>query len=162
PELIHCQRDVWMLLPLAAAARLRCGPFSVRRSMAEGALWMSALWIKPFAIVPAIVCVGVSAAVPERRRTVGADVAALAAGGGAVAAAGVAALGVGGSWPAFQDVLVNWNPDYVMRTYDLVTRRRLLEHWMKDAAPASYAVIAATVVATAGLLRALRRPLTDA
>ena len=57
---------------------------------------------------------------------------------------------------------MNWNPDYVMRTYDLVTRRRLLEHWMKDAAPASYAVIAATVVATAGLLRAFRRPLTDA
>ncbi len=58
------QRDVWMLLPCLGALHLRrrqlltCGTGSRRLLLAslEGLLWGAAVWIKPMALIPALVC----------------------------------------------------------------------------------------------------------
>src|SRR5947208_953414 len=61
-EFCHCQRDPWMLLPAAVAARLRLrqlgrataatrglfGPAAL-----EGFVWGLAVWLKPHVVVPA-------------------------------------------------------------------------------------------------------------
>ena len=163
PEEMHCQRDVWMLLPLVAAARLRFGSPGIMRSLGEGALWATALWIKPFAGVPALACWTTAAALGLRRREMASDLTALVIGGGVVAALGIIALRAGGSWADFRDIVVNWDPGYVMNTYGFTVRRRLLEHWVKDLRPTSYATIVAVVAACVGWARAIRsdRPVDE-
>jgi hypothetical protein len=65
-EWTHCQRDPWTLLPVLAALHLRRGQVEAvatgRRStpklllvgFIEGLLWGLAIWIKPYAVVPAL------------------------------------------------------------------------------------------------------------
>ena len=61
PEICHCQRDLWMLLPVLLALRVRCerldaGDISPRRRLAlaalEGCLWGMGIWIKPHVLIP--------------------------------------------------------------------------------------------------------------
>jgi len=124
--MVHCQRDVWMLLPAAAAVWLRQrqiahagSPFSVLlgRAVGEGVLWGIAVWIKPYVIVPALGCwlaglvYGIrQGSLPWQRS--GLDLLGLIAGGLLAGGAGSGWLIATGSWPHFWDVILNWSGEY--------------------------------------------------
>jgi hypothetical protein len=123
-EFNHCQRDVWMLLPAAAAVWLRVRRLSalpistargVVRPIAEGALWGLAVWIKPHVVVPAaavwLLTVPRMLAVGGWRAML-ADLAGNLAGGLAVGVAGIAYLILSGTWPYFVEVFTFWNAGY--------------------------------------------------
>jgi hypothetical protein len=84
--------------------------------------WGAAFWIKPFVAVPALLCwltsvVLISRTQNQGRRAVFADAAGLLAGGLTAGAAGVAWLVWSGAWPAFVDILLGWNREYVADSY---------------------------------------------
>jgi hypothetical protein len=129
-EWCHCQRDTWMLLPALAALYLRrrqvtrlTGTTPVLRRVVlwawlEGLCWGAALWIKPHVAVPALVCwlvstreVARTAAASGRRLLV--DAAGLLAGGLLAGGLGIAWLQQTGAWPAFLNILLVWNQDYL-------------------------------------------------
>src|SRR5262245_20239518 len=139
PESVHCERDVRMLLPVLLALRLRRRRMhfidrSALRTAAvatvEGMLWAWAIWIKPFAIIPAVVCwlvvmrAAVAADIPTS--VPAADAAGLFVGGAIVGAAGVGWLTHTGALPYFTDVMLRWTPDYASHAYGLTDRSRML------------------------------------
>jgi hypothetical protein len=139
PESVHCQRDVWMLLPVLLALRLRRRRIGVANGAAartavvaacEGMLWAAAIWIKPFAAVPALACwlasmrVGVAADVPKR--LLAADALGMFVGGVIIGAAGVGWLAHTGALLSFYDVMLHWTPDYASHVYGLRDRSRML------------------------------------
>jgi hypothetical protein len=138
PEVIHCQRDIWMLLPVLLALRLRrrrLGSFDGRSmgrvalsSATEGLLWGAAVWIKPFALVPAAATwlASVRRARHLTRREHARDTIGVIAGGLAAAALGIAWLVRTGAWPGFLDTLLQWDPEYAAYVYELRTRRKMI------------------------------------
>ncbi|HEX3314462.1 MAG TPA: hypothetical protein VHR72_06185, partial [Gemmataceae bacterium] len=119
-EYVHCQRDVWMLLPVAAAIHVHgWSPATWRaelgRGLLAGMLWGAAVWIKPHAIVPAI-AVWTCASLGRSWSRIVIDAAGTLLGGLAIGAAGVAWLVGTGAWPAFAEYVFVWNREY-------------LEHW---------------------------------
>ena len=117
-EFSHLQRDPWMLLPAALAARLRLRRVrkGVGSSLLEGFLWGVAVWLKPHAVVPAFAVWAVSAVMLARREPrwrVAADFAGLVLGGLLAGLPGVLWLVGTGAWPHFLDVFLNWNPAYL-------------------------------------------------
>jgi hypothetical protein len=129
-EWCHCQRDVWMLVPALAALSLRLRQMRrlgfagaspsriVVSAFAEGVLWGAAFWIKPFVMVPAVLCWLLSSRLAWQtgaaRRRIALDGAAVIAGGMACGAAGVGWLAATGAWPAFAEILFVWNRDYLV------------------------------------------------
>jgi hypothetical protein len=124
--MVHAQRDTWMLLPAVAAVLVR-----LRRAAAseiparqafllaclEGALWGSAVWIKPHCIlmaggVWAMTAWRVASASPPRRAGLSADLGGNLIGGLIVGCAGVGLIVASGSWPAFWEVMTLWAPEY--------------------------------------------------
>jgi hypothetical protein len=125
PEINHCQRDVWMLLPAVAATLLRVrrltkldGPPGFGGSLVEGALWGLAVWVKPHALMPAA-----AVWLATARRGWLADALGYLAGGLLVGAAGVFGLVASGTWPAFVEVFTVWNQGYFGRTWAEVPHR---------------------------------------
>jgi hypothetical protein len=122
----HCQRDSWMLVPALGALNLRV--IRVERSLAgdsshlglalaEGLLWGAAFWIKPYVAFPALAVWLSSAAFllgqsVGLRRVLRGELAVLL-GGLAVGGLGIAWLLATGTWAAFWDLFLSWNPDYV-------------------------------------------------
>lgn len=115
-EWCHCQRDLWMLAPMLAACNLR-----LRRILSlpawggafvEGLLWGSAVWLKPYVVIPGL---GVWMASvwlsPSFRRTMQ-DAACCLLGGVSVGIAGIGVMFATGCWPHFVETLQNWNPAY--------------------------------------------------
>jgi hypothetical protein len=99
-EFNHCQRDVWMLLPAAAATWLRSRN---RNAIAEGFLWGVAVWFKPHVLIPAAAVWFTS---PR-------DFAKVLLGGLLAGAIGVVWLVGSGAWLHFVDIFTRWNPEYV-------------------------------------------------
>ena len=129
-EWCHCQRDMWMLLPALLAlalrgrqvARLGGGSRSVVGwGFVEGVCWAAAFWIKPFVAVPALLCWLTSVVLVSRSKghtaEIATDATGLLAGGLTVGTAGVAWLVGSGAWPAFVDIVVGWNREYVADCY---------------------------------------------
>jgi hypothetical protein len=129
PEVCHCQRDVWMLLPALGALLLRgrqvtasaAAQASLRgvaaRAAAEGFCWGLAVWVKPFVLLPALACwllaaVLIGRAATRPLRVLAVDAAGLVVGGLLAAAPGVAWLHWSGTWPYFCDTLWGWDADY--------------------------------------------------
>lgn len=122
-EMVHCQRDVWMIVPALAALGLRRRQSCARTpaslaplcGIAEGLCWGAAFWIKPFVAVTAVACWLLTAASLARAgwRRVALDAATVLTGGLLAALAGVMWLWLSGSWPFFWEVFVVWNPDYL-------------------------------------------------
>ncbi len=119
-EFSHIQRDPWMLLPAAVAARLRLKRVVSEQptppALLEGFLWGVAVWLKPHVIFPAFAVWAVSAVFlgrREPRRKVVGDLAMLVTGGLIAGASGVVWLVASGAWPHFLDVFLNWNPAYL-------------------------------------------------
>jgi hypothetical protein len=118
------QRDVWMLLPCLAALYLRrrqllTSPSAFRAlllSVLEGLLWGAAVWIKPMAFFPALVCWLFGIAWRCRGafvwRPVLLETAGLLAGGLLAGSAGMCWLWNSGAWGPFWDIMLNWNPEY--------------------------------------------------
>lgn len=121
-ESAHAQRDVWMALPGLAAVVLRVkrGPGAIpfRASFWEGLLWGCAVWFKPHI---ALVAAGVwllttrrlAGDQPRPWRAAVLDLLGNLAGGLAVGIPGLAWLYFSGTWNAFLDVFLNWNPQYM-------------------------------------------------
>ena len=143
-EFSHVQRDPWMLLPAALAARLRLRrvtlePLAASRvadrgmpakpraasSLLEGFVWGLAVWVKPHVVVPAFAVWAVSAVLIARnepRKHIVADLAGLILGGLLAGVPGVVWLVATGAWPYFLDIFLNWNPDYLSEAGSLALR----------------------------------------
>ncbi len=120
-EFNHCQRDVWMLLPVAVAVALRTrrlvrgGRRTFAPAVVEGVVWGLAVWIKPHVGIPAavlwVLCAARLHAVAGWRGVV-LDALGMLVGGGAVGLAGVALLVQSGTWPHFEETFTFWNAGY--------------------------------------------------
>jgi hypothetical protein len=122
-EWSHCQRDVWLLAPAVAGLLLRgrwamslaggeTRRHSMLQSIAEGAVWGAAVWLKPMVVIPMLAAWAASVLYVRRARPVLRDLAGLITGGLIVGAAGVAWLVWSGAWPYFWETLLQWNPRY--------------------------------------------------
>jgi hypothetical protein len=146
-ELVHCQRDVWMLLPALGGMWLRqrqleelagSTPAPLRlaiRGMGEGLCWGTAFWIKPFVVVPAVGCWLTSLLLARgmaRARFLALDGACLLTGGLFIGGAGVVWLLASGTWPYLWDVVTTWNTQYVTHGAILGPERLryLLGNWL--------------------------------
>ncbi len=117
PEWVHCQRDIWLMLPAMLALTLRIARLRLDRGdetplnlmlpgLIEGLLWAMAFWIKPFVAVPALSAVAITMLLARRTlirpgRWVACDVSGLLAGGLLIGAAGSLWLIATGAWPHF-------------------------------------------------------------
>jgi hypothetical protein len=130
-EMCHCQRDPWALLPALVGLTLRgrqvvrlaapstSGSRPLTWACVEGVCWGAAVWIKPQFIVPEFTCWLMSAfqiarACSQGRRRLFSDLAGLLCGGLLAGGLGVAWLGATGAWPAFLEVFLDWNREYVL------------------------------------------------
>jgi hypothetical protein len=126
PEICHCQRDLWMLLPVLLAVllrlrRLQAEELSLRGRLVlaalEGCLWGLGIWIKPHVLVPAL-AVWLASAVWISGKEAGslgrlsADTLGLVLGGTLVGTAGIGWMLLSGTWAPFWDVFLHWNPHY--------------------------------------------------
>lgn len=124
-EWCHCQRDVWMLLPVSGALCLRKfrvlqsqkGNFDLGRfaewGLLEGFLWGLAFWIKPHIVVP-IVCVLIATGFLFRQVVPSLfDAGAMLCGGLLAGLAGTIWLIQHGAWDAFWEIQTAWNPEYL-------------------------------------------------
>jgi hypothetical protein len=128
-EFSHVQRDVWMMLPAAAAVLIRLrriermrtevvsGARVFRGAVLEAAVWGLGLWLKPhLALVAGPVWLASAARLAasggHRARRLASDVLGQLVGLGLVAAAGVCWLVASGAWPHYLDVNRNWNSGY--------------------------------------------------
>ena len=135
-EFNHCQRDVWMTLPVLAAVSFRYS--RTRRAIGgratdgcvfitavlEGIIWALAVWVKPHCLFIAIAAWAAvqgrlaASAGTERRlrlRRAAADLCGSLLGGLLVGAAGLGWLLATGTWEHFVDVFTNWNGSYLSR-----------------------------------------------
>ncbi len=122
-EWCHCQRDSWMLLPVALAAALRMKSqwhesqvkrYRVRLlAICEGICWGAAFWIKPHVAFSAIAVFSVDLWIQSDRSSELRRLLWVIAGGVLVAIPGVAWLIQSGAWNHFWDMQLNWNPEYV-------------------------------------------------
>ena len=128
-EFSHTQRDVWMMLPAAAAVLVRIrrieqmreehvSDFRVfRGAVLEAAVWGLGFWVKPHLALVAgpvwlVSAARLAASGRHRLRRLAADVLGQLAGLGLVGGAGVAWLVGTGAWPYYLDVNRNWNSAY--------------------------------------------------
>lgn len=124
-EFIHCQRDLWMMLPALVALHLRGRQLmrassgsdggTFRNGVLEGVAWACAVWIKPHCLIPALAVWLVSlrpligTSTPRRALF---DFLGLLTGGLLAGAAGSFWLIKTSAWPYMWDVLLNWNGEY--------------------------------------------------
>jgi hypothetical protein len=137
-EWAQCQPDGWMLLPALGALSLRQWQTAdltgdspadrtlALRSLLEGILWGIAFLMKPFAIVPAVFTLLLSAILTrpglKARRAMQrliADGIGLSLGALLVAVGSVATLWISGDWQEFlASTFGGWNRDYAQRLGD--------------------------------------------
>lgn len=122
-EWCHCQRDSWMLLPVAVATTLRITSHlqvaSAKRTcdrlqaIAEGLCWGIAFWIKPHVAITAMTVFSIDLWLQGDRRSELQRLLWVILGGILAAVPGVVWLFQSGAWPYFWDMQLNWNPEYV-------------------------------------------------
>jgi hypothetical protein len=168
PELGHCQRDGWMLLPATLALCLRDGQLRRQaagapgggilcRAVIEGLCWAAAFWIKPFVAVPALACCAVSVFFLRHKRCLMVlDAGGVLAGGLLAGALGVFWLAATGAWHSFCDILLGWNSDYASFRYEQHPRSWILGAWAARYFPWSLIHVPAVATAVAALTRAVR------
>jgi hypothetical protein len=174
PEVCHCQRDIWMLLPVLVALALRrrqfldlvASPVPYRRlaarAVAEGVCWAVAFWIKPFVGLPAVVCWLICALQvrPASARAFGVlalDAGGVLVGGMLTGGVGMALLWWSGSWSAFWDVLLRWDMAEYLHTASAGIPERT---WFvfKLFRPWSFVHVVALLIAAVVVVRVLHRP----
>jgi hypothetical protein len=160
------QRDVWMLLPSLMALYLRRNQILVSRSISrtlllsglEGILWGAAVWIKPMALFPAVVCCSIGAICrrPLIWRAVAAEGVGLLSGGLLVGGLGLLWLWRTGAWEPFWDILLNWNPEYQKYFMHWPRRWQHLKFWCVTNMPWCLVHGAALPLAVVSLASAIR------
>jgi len=143
PEWVHCQRDIWLMLPALGAFSLRVwrltrpgdsAPRNFLSSLIEGALWACAFWIKPYVAVPAMAAIAMSLLWRRSLREIVLDVTGVLAGGAIIGAAGSIWLIATGVWPHFLEQMLEWNPVYFENGRDRWTLAQYLS-LSRDLAP---------------------------
>jgi hypothetical protein len=179
PECCHCQRDLWMLCPALGALHLRFrrvrdewqsgDDVELPRtgtgrlffsSLIEGLLWGTAFWIKPHIAIPAICVLGLSLWLMGIGRRSLIDLAGVLCGGILIGVAGSVALMEMGSWPAFWDMQLHWNPQYVKAGREKFSLSRLKIFW-DGLAPWSYLIVAGMGVSLITAWKAFRTGVTS-
>lgn len=116
-EWCHCQRDIWMLLPVSCAMWLRVNMASPenpgRVRMVEGVFWGIAFWIKPHVAIPALAVLGVDAWMQRKNGGWLKSLGHLLCGGITAAIPGIVWLIVTGAWEPFWEMMLEWNPEYL-------------------------------------------------
>ncbi|CAN5435202.1 hypothetical protein BH11PLA2_BH11PLA2_25560 [soil metagenome] len=118
-EFSHCQRDVWMTLPILIAVALRlkhlASPERQRRDpFFEGIIWGVAVWFKPHVMFIAIpVWLITKSRCPSPRQ----DLCGQFLGGLLVGVAGLAWLIVTGTLLPFLEVFTTWNNGYLLAVW---------------------------------------------
>lgn len=135
-EWCHCQRDVWLLLPVVTAVVLRIqqirrgiassGGWVFGHSLLEGLVWGAAIWLKPHALVICVAMWLLSLLVAVGWRVKIADSLGLLAGGLLAGIAGILALQRLGILDDFLASLSVWNPRYLDARWDNWTLKRYL------------------------------------
>jgi hypothetical protein len=167
PEWVHCQRDIWLMLPAIAALtfrvrRVQSGLVASRHlfvsSMIEGTLWACAFWIKPYVALPALASIAASVVLrwKDGRSGIVADVAGVLTGGALVGTAGSAWLIATGVWPHFWEQMLTWNPVYFENGRNRWTLAQYVS-LSRDLAPWCFVHVAAVPVAIAGVWGGLHR-----
>ncbi|MBL8812104.1 MAG: hypothetical protein JNM43_18205 [Planctomycetaceae bacterium] len=136
-EWCHCQRDTWMLLPCLAAVLIRLtrleakdmsGTSRALSAFAEGVLWATAFWLKPFIALPALLVIVSTAATTGNARQWSIETAMVLLGGATTGAAGIFWMIQNGCWSAFTTMMLEWNGDYYQSGRSRWTMDRLLAH----------------------------------
>ena len=115
-EWVHCQRDIWMLLPAAGAVLvnvLRLKRSSGGLAVVEGTLWGIAFWIKPHIAIPAVSVLGMHAFLRSSWRAALKETLLVLTGGVLAGIPGVIWLIHSGAWPHFLEMMLEWNPEYL-------------------------------------------------
>ena len=122
-EWCHCQRDSWMLLPVALAATLRITSHQRESSanrtrvrlqaIAEGLCWGIAFWIKPHVAITANTVFSIDLGLQLNRRAELQHLLWVILGGILAAIPGVVWMLQSGAWPHFWEMQLDWNPEYV-------------------------------------------------
>jgi len=175
PEIYHCQRDFWMILPmlLALECRLkvnaslakdqhkstRFGP-ATRWTVLEGLMWGAAIWIKPYAFmaIPPVILISIVHHRKSDPRVIPVvkNLAILLLSGLFAGLLGIAGLALTGSLSGFVEVMVAWRPVYDSNSglAFLISR---FGQWQFQYAPWSYLVYIGLVLAISACVRVGRR-----
>ena len=120
----HCQRDVWMLVPVLGALALRMRQVDRIRTDAtlastifgfgviEGLVWGAGVWLKPHVLLMAGFVWFLSGMITRQWRRIAVDAGGMLFGGIAIGGVGVAWMLSVGCWPAFWETMTQWNPEY--------------------------------------------------
>ena len=137
-EFCHAQRDVWMLLPVLVAVRLRANRTvadadsrTFQKSLREGILWGFAVWIKPHVVIMATAVWLVSFRRIARNidgkswnwRTARLDYLGNLLGGILVGILGVAWLFFTDALSSFEEVFTKWNGQYMSHVFSMMSIR---------------------------------------
>lgn len=152
-EWCHCQRDVWMLLPVLDAISVRLHAFTLTSTgprwgwaFLEGLLWGGAVWIKPHVIIPGALVWLVTLKSIRSGREFAADLLGLLSGGLVMGGIGVAWMMSVGCWQPFVETLQEWNPAYFRAGREHWTLRRFLSMVVRQGAWSLLPPLAALVV----------------
>ncbi|MCH2211216.1 MAG: hypothetical protein MK110_07925 [Fuerstiella sp.] len=161
-EWCHVQRDTWTLLPVGVAVILRLGrPVGPRLLAAvfEGFCWGCAFWIKPHVVIPGAAVM----LIDMRGRSFYEMIVhftAVVAGGVIAAVPGVAWLMTTGAWEHFQQMMLEWNPEYLTAARE----RMSFDRWVMMArrfAPWLWIHVVALPIAFASVRSHIRSGRTD-
>ncbi len=135
----HCQRDVWMLVPVLGAVamrlwqveRIRDDDASVSMifglAVLEGMVWGAGVWLKPHVVLMAGAVWLLGAIATRRWQRTAVDAGGLLIGGLVVGGAGIAWMVTNGCWPAFWDTMTHWNPEYATHGQEHKTLFRYIQ-----------------------------------
>jgi hypothetical protein len=168
-ESCHCQPDMWMLVPAlvalhlrrrhaAALVRAKANPAKASGgAFLEGLCWGIACLVKPFVIVPGVICcllaaVRIGTAAPRPAQRLAADTIGLLLGGLAAGGIWVAWLVFGQGWPYFWNDLRIWGGEYY-KTGPTVGARLL--YLFKQFPPWGWVQLVALPLALAAVVRVL-------
>lgn len=138
-EWCHCQRDVWLLVPIMGALTLRrvatlwqqsqtkiAIPYILGMSFCEGLCWGCGVWLKPHIVVPAIMVWVTSCFISRPGKRMLADLSGLLVGGMLIGIIGIAWMIQNDCWLAFLETVQTWNPQYLTAGRDHWTLPRFL------------------------------------
>ncbi|WP_166823881.1 hypothetical protein [Thalassoroseus pseudoceratinae] len=168
----HCQRDVWMTVPVLGALALRIRQTERIQSgtvsntilfglgVLEGLVWGAGVWLKPHVVLMAGMVWILSVTMTRQWRRIAVDSAGLLVGGLIIGGAGVGWMMSVGCWSAFWETMTKWNPEYATSGQAHKTFIRYLE-LLYFLSPWVWLHVLAVPVACLAIRRSFRADRTD-